>query len=120
MADKLKNLLLAVLLLLMAGLLALTFFVSIQGSRGGQRLLQTMDEGESLVIPNVSGASAQPEVLAVLQPNGVFLADDGQSYDVLYRQMEPLWQEALGSAMALEAVDSGDYRALLQAPGIFL
>ena len=120
MADKLKNLLLAVLLLLMAGLLALTFFVSIQGSRGGQRLLQTMDEGESLVIPNVSGASAQPEVLAVLQPNGVFLADDGQSYDVLYRQMEPLWQEALGSAMALEAVDSGDYRALLQAPGILL
>ena len=66
MADKLKNLLLAVLLLLRAGLLALTCVLSIQGSRGGQRLLQTMDEGESLVIPNVSGASAQPEVLAVL------------------------------------------------------
>jgi hypothetical protein len=120
MADKLKNLLLAVLRLLMAGLLALTFFVSIQGSRGGQRLLQTMDEGESLVIPTVSGASAQPEVLAVLQPNGVFLADDGQSYDVLYRQMEPLWQEALGSAGSLQPLTENDYLALLQPPVVLL
>ena len=39
MAERLKNLLLGVLLLLMCVLLAATFFVGIQGSRGGQRLL---------------------------------------------------------------------------------
>ena len=39
MAERLKNLLLVLLLALMGVLLVLTFFVSIQGSRGGQRLL---------------------------------------------------------------------------------
>ncbi|MBR5537623.1 MAG: hypothetical protein IKU58_06955 [Clostridia bacterium] len=119
MAERLKNLLLLVLLLIMAGLLALTFFVSIQGSRGGDRLLQAGEEGESLVIPVTTGPAAQPEELAVLGPEGLFLARDEQ-YDRLYRQMEPLWQEALGSAEVLEPVDAQAYLALLRAPGVLL
>lgn len=120
MADKLKNLLLAVLLLIMAGLLALTFFVSIQGSQGGNRLLQSREESESLVIPVSSSPAAQPEELALLGAQGLFLARDGETYDQLYRQMEPLWQEALGSATALEPVETDAYPALLQAPGVLL
>ena len=119
MVERLKNLLLLALLLIMAGLLALTFFVSIQGSRGGNRLLQAGDEGESLVIPVTTGPAAQPEELAVLGPAGLFLARD-QQYDRLYRQLEPLWQEALGSAEALEPMDNETYLALLQAPGVLL
>ncbi len=119
MADKLKNLLLVVLLLAMAGLLALTFFVSIQGSQGGNRLLQAGEEGESLVIPVTAGPAAQPEELAVLGPAGLFLTRDEQ-YDRLYRQMEPLWQEALGSAEALTPVDAETYLTLLQTPGVLL
>lgn len=119
MADKLKNLLLVVLLLLMAGLLALTFFVSIQGSQGGDRLLQAGEDGESLVIPASTGPAAQPEELAVLGPAGLFLARDEQ-YDRLYRQLEPLWQEALGSAETLEPVDTETYLTLLQTPAVLL
>ena len=120
MADKLKNLLLAVLLLIMAGLLALTFFVSIQGSQGGNRLLQSREESESLVIPVSSSPAAQPEELALLGAQGLFLARDGETYDQLYRQVEPLWQEALGSATALEPPATDAYLALLQAPGVLL
>jgi len=120
MADKLKNLLLAVLLLIMAGLLALTFFVSIQGSQGGNRLLQSREESESLVIPVSSSPAAQPEELALLGAQGLFLARDGETYDQLYRQVEPLWQEALGSATALEPLATDAYLALLQAPGVLL
>ena len=78
MAERLKNLLLLALLLIMAGLLALTFFVSIQGSRGGDRLLQAGDEGESLLIPVTNSPAAQPEELAVLGPAGLLLARDQQ------------------------------------------
>ena len=120
MADKLKNLLLAVLLLIMAGLLALTFFVSIQGSQGGNRLLQSREESESLVIPVSSSPAAQPEELALLGAQGLFLARDGETYDQLYRQVEPLWQEALGSATALEPLATDAYLTLLQAPGVLL
>ncbi|MBQ4577715.1 MAG: hypothetical protein IJA84_01520 [Clostridia bacterium] len=120
MADKLKNLLLAVLLLLMAGLLALTFFVSIRGSQGGSRLLQSGDEGESLQIPVNPSPAAQPEELAVFGPGGVFLARDGRTYSLLYQQVEPLWQETLGSATALEPVEAEVYLSLLQTPGILL
>ena len=120
MADKLKNLLLAVLLLIMAGLLALTFFVSIQGSQGGNRLLQSREESESLVIPVSSSPAAQPEELALLGAQGLFLARDGETYDQLYRQVKPLWQEALGSATALEPLATDAYLALLQAPGVLL
>ena len=119
MAERLKNLLLLVLLLIMAGLLALTFFVSIQGSQGGDRLLQAGDDSESLVIPATSGPAAQPEELAVLGHEGLFLARDEQ-YDRLYRQLEPLWQEALGSAEVLESVNNETYLELLRAPGVLL
>ena len=120
MAERLKNLLLVTLLVIMAGLLALTFFVSIRGSQGGSRLLQSKEDSERLVIPAMSGPAAQPEELAVLGPEGLFLADSGDSYDRLYQQVEPLWQEALGSATALEPLDAETYLQLLQEPGILL
>ena len=67
MAERLKNLLLVLLLALMGVLLALTFFVGIQGSRGGQRLLQSLEDQDSFVLSETVRPAAHPEKLAVLQ-----------------------------------------------------
>ena len=120
MAERLKNLLLVLLLALMGVLLVLTFFVSIQGSRGGQRLLQSLEDQDSFVLSETVRPAAQPEKLALIHENGVFLAQDGEAYHLLYQQTEPLWQEALGSADALQPLEEPDYFALLQQPAVLL
>lgn len=120
MAERLKNLLLALLLALMGLLLVLTFFVSIQGSSDGQRLLQSLEDQDSFVLSETARPAAQPEKLAVLQENGVFLAQNHDSYQLLYQQTEPLWQEAVGSAGTLEPLEERAYLELLQPPAVLL
>lgn len=120
MAERLKNLLLVVLLLLMCALLATTFFVGIQGSRGGQRLLQSLEDQDHFALSETVRPAAQPEKLALIHEDGVFLAQDSGSYGLLYQQAEPLWQEALGSAATLQSMLEKDYLEQLQAPALLL
>lgn len=119
MADKLKNLLLCVLLLLMALLLVLTFIVSVRGSRSGS-LLQSLEENETVASSGVIRPAAQPEKLALIGPEGLFLDEDQQAYELLYQQAEPLWQEAVGSAGTLEQLSENAYLQLLRAPAVLL
>ena len=120
MAERLKNLLLGVLLLLMCALLAATFFVGIQGSRGGQRLLQSLEDQDHFALSETVRPAAQPEKLALIHEAGVFLAQDSSNYGLLYQQAEPLWQEALGSAATLQPMEETAYLEQLQAPAMLL
>lgn len=120
MAERLKNLLLVVLLVLMAALLVLTFFFGIQGSHGGQRLLQSLEDSDDFTVSGAIRPAAQPEKLALMGENGLFLAQEGADYGLLYQQAEPLWQEALGSADTLEPMIENDYLQALQAPAVLL
>ena len=107
MADKLKNLLLAVLLALMGILLAVTFLVGVRGSSGGQRLLRPLEEAERYEGASAAHSAAQPEMLTLLAEQGVYLADNAEAYDLLLRQAEPLCQEAVGSAVTLQPLTEG-------------
>ncbi len=118
MADKLKNLLLVVLLAVMAALLVLTFLVSIRGSAGGRQLLQPLEDSDPGEV--TIQVMARPEVLAILQESGVCLARDPAAYSRLYTQTEPLFQEAVGSAGLLQPMLEADYLALLEGIGVLL
>lgn len=119
MADRLKNLLLAVLLTLMVVLLGATFLLSMRNSQGGQRLLQALRPVEKTGASQTAiTAMAWPEKLAVLGEEGVFYAVSGEEYAQLYQQGEALCQEALGSANAPIQLTETEYRRLLQAPAI--
>ena len=119
MADRLKNLLLAVLLTLMVVLLGATFLLSMRNSQGGQRLLQALRPVEKTGASQTAiTAMAWPEKLAVLGEEGVFYAASGEEYAQLYQQGEALCQEALGSANAPIQLTETEYRRLLQAPAI--
>lgn len=119
MADRLKNLLLAVLLTLMVVLLGATFLLSMRNSQGGQRLLQALRPVEKAGSSQTAiTAMAWPEKLAVLGEEGVFYAVSGEEYAQLYQQGEALCQEALGSADAPAQLTETEYRRLLQAPAI--
>lgn len=120
MAERLKNLLLAFLLLLMAVLLVLTFMLGIQGSHGGHRLLQSLEENDDFSSAGTVCMVAYPEKMTFVGENGLFLAQSAERYRLLYQQAEPLWQEALGSAGSLQPLAEGDYLALLQAPSVLL
>ena len=121
MADRLKNLLLAVLLTLMVGLLGATFLLSMRNSQGGQRLLQALRPVEKTGASQTAiTAMAWPEKLAVLGEEGVFYAASGEEYTQLYQQGEALCQEALGSANAPIQLTETEYRRLLQAPAILV
>ena len=89
MADRLKNLLLAVLLTLMVVLLGATFLLSMRNSQGGQRLLQALRPVEKAGSSQTAiTAMAWPEKLAVLGEEGVFYAVSGEEYAQLYQQHE--------------------------------
>ena len=121
MADRLKNLLLAVLLTLMVVLLGATFLLSMRNSQGGQRLLQALRPVEKTGASQTAiTAMAWPEKLAVLGEEGVFYAASGEEYTQLYQQGEALCQEALGSANAPIQLTETEYRRLLQAPAILV
>lgn len=121
MADRLKNLLLAVLLTLMVVLLGATFLLSMRNSQGGQRLLQALRPVEKTGSSQTAiTAMAWPEKLAVLGEEGVFYAVSGEEYTQLYQQGEALCQEALGSANAPIQLTETEYRRLLQAPAILV
>lgn len=121
MADRLKNLLLAVLLTLMVVLLGATFLLSMRNSQGGQRLLQALRPVEKTGASQTAiTAMAWPEKLAVLGEEGVFYAVSGEEYTQLYQQGEALCQEALGSANAPIQLTETEYRRLLQAPAILV
>lgn len=120
MAERLKDVLLVLLLALMGMLLVLTFSVSIQGNRGGQSLLQSLEEQDGLQLTGSIRPAAQPEKLALLGESGLYLAEGEAEYAMLYQQMEPLWQEALGSAGTLQPLLEKDYLAALQAPAVLL
>lgn len=121
MADRLKNLLLAVLLTLMVVLLGATFLLSMRNSQGGQRLLQALRPVEKTGASQTAiTAMAWPEKLAVLGEEGVFYAASGEEYAQLYQQGEALCQEALGSADAPIQLTETEYRRLLQAPAILV
>jgi len=118
MAEKLKNLLLLSLLLLMGLLLVATFWVSARGAGGQFDLLQSAeDTGGTQDVPV---SPAQPEVLALLADQGVHLAESIGGYSQLWQQAEPLFQEAVGSAATPEALSEEAYCALLKAPGVLL
>lgn len=118
MADKLKNLLLAVLLLLMGVLLVLTFWISARGAGGQFSLLQVKEEPDS--TQDVPLSLVQPEVLALLAEKGVHLAESIGGYGLLWQQAEPVFQEAVGSAATPEPLPEAAYRGLLKAPGVLL
>ncbi len=120
MAERLKNLLLAFLLLLMVVLLVLTFMLGIQGSRGGRRLLQSLEENDEFTSSGAAYMVAYPEKMTLVGENGLFLAQNADQYSLLYQQAEPLWQEALGSAGVLRPLAENDYLALLQPPAVLL
>ncbi len=119
MADKLKNLLLALLLAVMIALLVLTFSVSIRGSAGGRQLLQPAEDSDRSADLTMQ-MPARPEVLAILGPDGVFVARDSGTYDRLFTQTEPFFQEAVGSAGPLRQLTEADYLALLGTYGVLL
>ena len=118
MAEKLKNLLLLTLLLLMGLLLVATFWVSARGAGGQFDLLQSTEDLGGVQDAPVS--PAQPEVLALLAEQGIHLAESIGGYSQLWQQAEPVFQEAVGSAATPEALSEGAYRGLLKAPGVLL
>ena len=120
MAERLKNLLLAALLLVMVVLLALTFMLGIQGSHSGRRLLQSLEESDDFVYTGTAHAAAYPEKMALMGENGLYLAQTPAEYSQIYQQAEPLWQEALGSAGDLQPLEEQDYLQLLQAPAALM
>lgn len=120
MAERLKNLLLTFLLLLMAVLLVLTFMLGIQGSHGGRRLLQSLEENDEFTSSGAACVVAYPEKMTLVGENGLFLAQDADDYGLLYQQAEPLWQEALGSAGGLQPLEEQDYLQQLKAPAVLL
>ena len=97
MAERLKNLVLALLLLLMGVLLVLTFMLGIRGSHGGRRLLQSVEESDEFSSAGTVCMVAYPEKMTFVGEEGLFLAQSADRYSLLYQQAEPLWQEALGS-----------------------
>ena len=109
MADKLKNL-----------LLALTFLVSVRGGAAGKQLLQPLEEREGGTNEAPARVMAQPEVLAIFREDGLCLACGAQDYELLYQQTEPLFQEAVGSAGQLAALTEEDYLAALETSGVLL
>lgn len=117
MADKLKNLLLAVLVLLMLGLVTGTFLISVRGDGAGLRLSQESDAAEG---ETVLRAAALPETVTVLKPEGAWLALEENRQELLYQQLEPLFQEAVGSAGGLEPITGADWLSRLEGTGILL
>lgn len=120
MADKLKNLLLAVLLAVMIVLLVLTFWVSVRGSAAGQQLLQPAEEPNGAVDQTPARVMAQPEVLTVIGQEGLYLTWDALEYEQLYLQTEPLFQEAVGSAGQLRQLTEEEYLTALNTYGVLL
>lgn len=120
MADKLKNLLLAVLLAVMIVLLVLTFLVSVRGSAAGQQLLQPAEEPNGAVDQTPARVMAQPEVLTVIGQEGLYLTWDALEYEQLYLQTEPLFQEAVGSAGQLRQLTEEEYLTALNTYGVLL
>lgn len=120
MADKLKNLLLAVLLAVMIVLLVLTFLVSVRGSVAGQQLLQPAEEPNGAVDQTPARVMAQPEVLTVIGQEGLYLTWDALEYEQLYLQTEPLFQEAVGSAGQLRQLTEEEYLTALNTYGVLL
>ena len=120
MADKLKNLLLVILLAVMIALLVLTFLVSVRGSASGQQLLQPLEEPDGAVTEAPARVMAQPEGLTVIGETGLYLTCNAQDYELLYQQTEPLFQEAVGSAGALRELTEEDYLAALNTVGVLL
>lgn len=80
MADKLKNLLLVILLAVMIALLVLTFLVSVRGSASGQQLLQPLEEPDGAVTEAPARVMAQPEALTVIGETGLYLTCNAQDY----------------------------------------
>lgn len=117
MADKLKNLLLAVLVLLMLALVTGTFLVSARGSGTSLKLSGESDTAER---ETVLRASALPETVTVLGAEGPYLALEESRHDLLYQQIEPLFQEAVGSAGELREISQTEFLRLLSGTGVLL
>ena len=119
MKDWMKNVLLAVLLLLMCGLLAGTMLLSVRSSQGGQKLLSGLSGGSGSTGAGGETAlqpAAVPETVALVAEGGVYRPADGESFELLYQQLLPVFQEALGSADGLRALSDSDWQARLRAP----
>lgn len=120
MADKLKNLLLVILLAVMIVLLVLTFLVSVRGSVAGRQLLQPLEEQDLVGTEVPVRTLAQPEVLTLIGTEGLYLTCEAQDYELLYQQTEPLFQEAVGSAGELQALAEDAYLEMLTSSGVLL
>ncbi len=117
MADKLKNLLLAVLAMLMLALVTCTFLVN---ARGGGTGLELSGESDTAERETVLRVSVLPETVTVLGAAGPYLVLEEDRHDLLYQQIEPLFQEAVGSAGELEQISGADYLARLDGMGVLL
>lgn len=121
MAEKLKNLLLAVLLLLMIALLGASMMLSMRDSRGGVRLAETFEKKESPGVRlTASQTAAFPEKLGLLTEEGCFYALEGEDYRLLWQQVRPLYEEALGSGSGLTPMSEETFRHLLTEPAVLL
>ena len=120
MAERLKNLLLVLLLGVMIALLVLTFLVSVRGGTAGLQLLQPVEEQELSNTEATARSMAQPETLTLMGPDGLYLTCESRDYDLLYQQIEPLFQEAVGSAGELQALTEADYLTMLETSGVLL
>ena len=90
MKDWMKNVLLAVLLLLMCGLLAGTMLLSVRSSQGGQKLLSGLSGGSGSTGAGGETAlqpAAVPETVALVAESGVYRPADGESFEQLYQQL---------------------------------
>ena len=121
MGERLKNLLLAVLLLLMIGLLGVTMVLSMRDSQRGAQLVEAFEQKESGGVRlAASQTAAFPEKLGLILDEGCFYALDGESYRLLWQQVRPLYEEALGSGAALTRMEESEFRRLLRAPAVLL
>lgn len=123
MRERLKSAALALLLLLAVGLsyVSLTLGVSssalsgnwLSGLRGGT------DAGAETEAFTAS-AAAWPEKLAVLTENGLYQAADETHYAALWTEVQPFYEEALGSGGTPETIAEPDFEAALRAPAVLL
>ena len=120
MKDRLKNLLLALLLLLMCGLLGITMVLGMRNSRGGEQLLQALEKKPSHTAQLSAEAAAIPEIWAILKEKGAFLPTDREDTTLLSQQARELWQEALGSAGQPEGLEEDTFREKLVYPAIIV
>ena len=124
MRERLKSLLLAALLLLSVGL----FYISLTLGAGGallpEGLLDKWTDPEGPVSTGEGSgtftAAARPEKLCLLTENGLYQAFAAEEYESLWREVQPFYEEGLGSGGAPVSMTDAAFADALRAPAVLL